>query len=504
MSACSHRMMVLAGDLGSAFRVLGLTEKDYRGSLFKDSYVPLLGNDEVLSLTDPDRVKSIQREFLEAGADLVVANSRNANAFCQSRFRLENMAYDMAKAAAAVACDAIKDYSQNLSLQGHFVQRKFVVGWVGAPLKIFEEKSFAECVKTFALQIGGLLDGGADILWIESVFNSVVGKAALYAALKECERRGELFPIMVTKKVTDERGLLLAPHAVKSMWYGLSSYPLFSVGVDCGESDGLDFSPVRELDEAHVRTSCLLNGSQLDSFFKECEQSNRLPLNIVGGVSGILPENVRQLSRWLRGTKPRNIPANEGCLRLCGLDPVEVRRDQDVVQISENLWSASLVENAGKITRVNLDETSMGLDMMKEIRGPILIQSRHWEKLVQAMGTLPGKGIASSISLRDGERMFLAKAKEIQRHGFAICCSPVDERGPALSGADQCSVFDRMYKLLVGQLELQPTEILFDPVVYTLGFGEDQYQIFADELRKIANFVKKNLPSAHVMGKKPC
>lgn len=492
MNACSHRVMVMAGDFSAEFRLTEPSEETYRGELFADSFVPLFGNDEVLSLTAPQKVKKIQRDFFEAGADAVIANSGNANRFSQSKFRLENMAYDMAKASAEIARTAMDEYNADLSRLGKISQRKFVVGHVAALNTFPAEASFAELVQCFEEQARGLLDGGADILWVETAFNSLVGKAAVYAVVRECEIREELFPIVISKKLDECARKFTAPNAAKSVYHSLSGFPIFGIGMDFPNT----------LDNVHVRTVLILDDKQISSFALNFEQTNTLP-NVVGGFYGLNLESVRKLSRFVRGRKPRPIPANDGSLYLCGLEPLEIKRDSEIVQISENLWSATLAENASHITHVNLDKDSMSLQMMKEIRGPVLLQSSHWGTLARYMELLPGKGIASSIDLGGGEKLFLARAAEIRRLGFALSLKPVDENGLALGVARQCQVFERMYKLLVGRLDLRPTEILFEPQIFLWGFGEDSLLGYEAEMQNIANYVKENLPLAHVLGKRP-
>ena len=492
ISCCNHQVLVLDGGFNAVLQRLNLSEADFRGKMFADHFVELKGDNDVLCLTAPDKVKGIHLAFLEAGADLIEANTACASSFGQTKYRLEHMAYDIAKAGAQAACEAVKEFNAWRRVQGKMVTPKFVVG---AITSISSVTDFSELSMAYGEQVRGLLDGGADVLLVKSVSDMRNCKAALYAICKECEKRGELFPIMVSGSFVGSGGRMAAGLSAKAFWHSVSSFPIFSIGFNCG-LDAADIRTLmRDVDSARVRLSVCADKIIPDE----------VSVNIVGGCSETTPEAIRTFARVYAAKDPRKVPARDYNMLLGGLEPLELAPEHKLVSIVPP-------GKSGPIVRVDLDggladpkaEMPRFLKDLLETpsiaKCPVMIESIRWDTLLSGMENVQGKGIVKSISLKKGEDVFFFEAEEIRRHGFAVVCRAEDEQGPALTYERRTELMERMYRLLVGRLDFAPEDILFDPVVLPLGTGRDEYPDSAKEFIEACRFVKDNLPHAHVVG----
>lgn len=492
ISCCNHQVLVLDGGFNAVLQRLNLSEADFRGKMFADHFVELKGNNNVLCLTAPDKVKGIHLAFLEAGADLIEANTACASSFGQTKYRLEHMAYDIAKAGAQAACEAVKEFNAWRRVQGKMVTPKFVVGSIES---ISSVTDFGELSMAYGEQVRGLLDGGADVLLLKSVSDMRNCKAALYAICKECEKRGELFPIMVSGSFAGPDGRMAAGLSAKAFWHSVSSFPIFSIGFNCGLEAADIRTLMRDVDSARVRLSVCADKIIPDE----------VSVNIVGGCSETTPEAIRTFARVYAARDPRKVPARDYNMLLGGLEPLELAPEHKLVSIVPP-------GKPGAVVRVDLDggladpkaEMPRFLKDLLETpsiaKCPVMIESIRWDTLLSGMENVQGKGIVKSISLKKGEDVFFFEAEEIRRHGFAVVCRAEDEQGPALTYGRRTELMERMYRLLVGRLDFAPEDILFDPVVLPLGTGRDEYPDSAKEFFEACRFVKENLPHAHVVG----
>ena len=492
ISCCNHQVMVLDGGFNAVLQRLNLSETDFRGKMFADHFVELKGDNDVLCLTAPDKVKGIHLAFLEAGADLIETNTACASSFGQTKYRLEHMAYDIAKAGAQAACEAVKEFNAWRRVQGKMVTPKFVVGAIESIASVTD---FGELSQAYGEQVRGLLDGGADVLLVKAVSDMRNCKAALYTICKECEKRGELFPIMVSGSFAGQGGRMATGLSAKAFWHSLSSFPIFSIGFNCGLDAADVHSLMRDVDSARVRLSVCADKIIPDE----------VSVNIVGGCSETTPEAIRTFARVYAARDPRKVPARDYNMLLSGLEPLELTPGHKLVSIVPS-------GKAGTIVRVDLDggladpKTEMPRflkDMLEEpsiAKCPVMIESIRWDTLLSGMENVQGKGIVKSISLKKGEDIFFLEAEEIRRHGFAVVCRAEDEQGPALTYVRRTELMERMYRMMVGRLDFAPEDILFDPVVLPLGTGRDEYPDSAREFFEACRFVKENLPHAHVVG----
>ena len=497
------------GNFGVQLSLQMLKEKDYRGEMLVDHSVDLMGNNAVLCITAPDRVKKVHRAYLEAGADIIRTNTCNANSFGQSTYRLENMAYDIAKAGAAVAREAVIEYDDDVrncrtGKLGQVVERKFVAGCIGGlpgQGSGQDRAGFRELVDAFGEQVRGLLDGGADILLLDGVNDALEVKAALYAIDKVSNERGELVPIMVSGLVSGAEGRLSAGQAPEALRYSVSSYPIFCIGFEAagGESDA--FPHMKEMGNAPVRM-CVMENVDLAKIkphdsesVKECAKriwrySDGGLVSVVGGDRNSNPETVRFFVMALKGCRTRRIPARRYNMLLSGLDPMDLSREGPCMMVGKDAGA--------RILAVNLDE---GGDIVAagQARGPVMVESSKWDVLVSGLECVQGKGIARSISLAEGEEIFLVKAAEIRKRGFAVVCFAEDENGRAETFERETAIIERMYRLLIGKLNFQAEDIVFEPNVVKPDGGAlavDPVNL----LFKVCRYVKANLPYAHVLG----
>ncbi len=552
----SKRILILDGAFGTMLQRQGLLEKDFRGERFLEHSIELKGNNDVLCLTKPESVLAIHREYLEAGADIIETNTFSSTTIAQAEYGLESVAHEMAYRGACLAQKAIQEFNETRAQQGLPYKRCFVAGSIGPTSKTasmspdvldpsFRAVTFQELSDAYREQAKALLDGGADILMVETVFDTLNAKAALYGILEELESRNYLVPIMVSGTITDASGRLLAGQTAKAFYHSLSSYPIFSLGFNCalGAKDMLPH--LRDIAQAPLRISVHPNAGLPNQFGSYDETPEMMAkwiesfaeeglVNIVGGCCGTTPEFIKEFSKTCEGKLPRKIPEKKRHLLLSGLDALEITPESRFVNIGErmniagSLKFARLIregnfseavaigiaqaENGAQVIDVNLDDGLIDSKqtmvhflnlLMSEptvAHCPLMIDSSSFDVLLAGMRCVQGKGIVNSISLKEGEEAFLLKAKEIRRHGFAVVCMAFDEKGQATTYARKTEVCERMYKLLVEKISFPPEDILFDPNILTIGTGMEEHASYAKDYIETCRFIKENLPYAHIVG----
>ncbi len=552
----SKRILILDGAFGTMLQRQGLLEKDFRGERFLEHSIELKGNNDVLCLTKPESVLAIHREYLEAGADIIETNTFSSTTIAQAEYGLESVAHEMAYRGACLAQKAIQEFNETRAQQGLPYKRCFVAGSIGPTSKTasmspdvldpsFRAVTFQELSDAYREQAKALLDGGADILMVETVFDTLNAKAALYGILEELESRNYLVPIMVSGTITDASGRLLAGQTAKAFYHSLSSYPIFSLGFNCalGAKDMLPH--LRDIAQAPLRISVHPNAGLPNQFGSYDETPEMMAkwiesfaeeglVNIVGGCCGTTPEFIKEFSKTCEGKLPRKIPEKKRHLLLSGLDALEITPESRFVNIGErmniagSLKFARLIregnfseavaigiaqaENGAQVIDVNLDDGLIDsiqtmvhfLNLLMSeptvAHCPLMIDSSSFDVLLAGIRCVQGKGIVNSISLKEGEEAFLLKAKEIRRHGFAVVCMAFDEKGQATTYARKTEVCERMYKLLVEKISFPPEDILFDPNILTIGTGMEEHASYAKDYIETCRFIKENLPYAHIVG----
>ena len=506
-----------------------------------------LAASDSLVLTHPEAIESIHLEYLESGADIIETCSFNSNAVSQADYGMENECYKLNKTAAEIAKRAIKKFGGKC----------FVAGSIGPTSKASGMASkvedpagravtFRELANAYQTQIQGLLDGGADILLIETVFDTLNCKAALYAAELEQEARGIKVPVMVSGTISDASGRLLAGQTLEAFWNSVAGYDLFSIGLNCAlgaEEMGKHIAELSRI--ANTFISAYPNAGlpnplggydeTPEGMAKHIEKfADNGWVNIVGGCCGTTPETIAAMKKAVQNKAPRKIPEIKKKTRLSGLEPVEITENSNFTNIGErnnmagslkfakmireDNWgdaialSVAQIENGAQIIDINVDD---GLLNSKEkmrhfvnlyvsepaaAKCPIMLDSSDFEVLLAGMECFPGKGIVNSLSLKEGEEAFLKKAKEVKRMGFALVCMAFDEHGQASSYEKRIEVCKREYDLLTQKLNFNPCDIFFDPNVLSIGTGIAEHANYAKDFIETCKFIKANLPHAHIVG----
>ncbi|GBD31585.1 MAG: methionine synthase [Gemmatimonadales bacterium] len=544
--------MVLDGAMGTMIQRFKLNEADFRGERFRDHPRPLKGDNDLLSLTRPDVIASIHRAYFEAGADFAETNTFNSNRISQADYGLEHLVYELNLAAARLARDAADEFTAKTP-----DRPRFVIGILGPTNRTasispdvndpgYRNVTFDDLVTAYREQVEGLLDGGVDLLMVETVFDTLNCKAALFAIQETLERRGADIPIMVSGTITDASGRTLSGQTVEAFWNSISHAELFSVGLNCALG-ARDLQPhVEELSRiAGVFLSCHPNAG-LPNAFGEYEQSpeemaallrgfaERGWLNIVGGCCGTTPEHIRAIAGAVEGLKPRAIPEIEPYTRLSGLEPLTIRPETGFINVGERTnvtgsarfarliregnYEAALeiareqVQNGAQMLDVNMDEGLLDskaamvrfLNLIASepdiARVPIVIDSSKWEVIEAGLKCLQGKGVVNSISLKDGVGPFVEKAKRIRRYGAAVIVMAFDERGQADTYERKVEILTEAYRILTEEVGFPPQDVILDPNIFAVATGIEEHNEYALAYFKACRALKERLPRALISG----
>ena len=549
-----ERIVLLDGAMGTMIQAHHLGEAAFRGERFKDWPRDLKGNNDLLSLTQPQIIQAIHREYLEAGADIIEANTFNSTSISLADYGLENLAYELNVAGgrnARVAADGV--------MAAHPGRVCFVAGALGPTSKTaslspdvhnpaFRAVTFDQLVGAYSEQTRGLLDGGVDLLLLETVFDSLNSKAALFAIAQHFEDTGRQVPVMVSFTITDLSGRTLSGQTVEAYWNSISHHRLLSVGINCAlgpkemrpfieELAGIADIFVSAYPNAGLPNPMLPTGfpetpETLAPQLKEWAENGWL--NILGGCCGTTPAHIRALAGAVRGLPPRIPPKIKPATRLSGLEALTIRPEANFVNIGERTnitgsprfaklilagnYEAALaiakqqVENGAQIIDVNMDEGM--LDSEKAMttflnlvaaepdiaRVPVMIDSSKWSVIEAGLKCLQGKGIVNSISLKEGEEKFASRARLIRRYGAAVVVMAFDERGQADTFERKIEVCGRSYRILTRQAGFPAQDIIFDPNVLTVGTGIEEHSNYAVDFIRATKWIKENLPLARVSG----
>ena len=554
-SLLKQRILIIDGAMGTMIQQRRLSEADYHGERFKGWKKDLKGNNDLLNLTRPEIIEDIHRQYLEAGADIVETNTFNAQAVSLADYGMESLAYELSRAGAEAARRAA-----DTVMKAHPGRRCFVAGAIGPTTKTSSISTdvhnpaargvtYDELVAAYAVQANGLLDGGADILLVETIFDTLNARAAFFAIEHVFEERGARVPLMASVtfiQAGSNRGV--TGQTVEAFWNSISNVPLLSVGMNCALGPKEMRPLIEELSQiAPVHVSCYPNAGLpnplLPTGFPETphslapqlkEWAENGWLNIVGGCCGTTPDHIHCIADSVRGLKPREIPKVEPWLRLSGLDALTIRPETNFVNVGERTnvtgspkfaklilagnYEEALgvarqqVESGAQIIDINMDEGM--LDSEKAMttfvnlvssepdiaRVPVMIDSSKWSVLEAGLKCLQGKGIVNSISLKEGEEKFLQQAKLIRRYGAAAVVMAFDEKGQADSFERKKEVCARSYKLLTEKAGFPPEDIIFDPNVLTVATGMEEHNNYAVDFIEATRWIKKNLPRAKVSG----
>jgi 5-methyltetrahydrofolate--homocysteine methyltransferase len=551
-SALGRRILLLDGAMGTMLQALGLGEQDFRGERFADHQRELRGNNDLLCLTRPDVVEQVHRAYLEAGADLIETNTFNAQVISQADYGTEAAVADLNRAAAGIARRAADDYTARTP-----DRPRFVVGILGPTNRTaslspdvsdpgFRNVTFEQLAAAYRAQAAALLEGGVDLLMVETVFDTLNCKAALFAILGLLDELRLEVPLLVSGTITDASGRTLSGQTVEAFWNSVRHARLFSVGLNCALGAAQLRPHVEELAGlADTYVSCHPNAGLPNAMGGYDETPETMAalvadfatagiVNIVGGCCGTTPAHIRAIDEAIRGVPPRAVPTSPPACRLGGLEPLNIRPDSLFVNVGERTnvtgsskfaslikagaYDAALevarqqVENGAQVIDVNMDEAMLDSRAAMErflrlvaaepdiAKVPVMIDSSRWEVLETGLRNLQGKGIVNSISLKEGEAEFVAKATLVRRYGAAAVVMAFDEQGQADTVARRIEVCTRAYRILTDRVGFPAEDIIFDPNVFAVGTGIEEHNGYAIAFLEATRAIKRTLPGALVSG----
>ncbi|MBP1666125.1 MAG: 5-methyltetrahydrofolate--homocysteine methyltransferase, partial [Bacteroidetes bacterium] len=547
-----RKILILDGAMGTMIQKHRLREEDYRGNKFKEHPRLLKGNNDLLNLTNPEVIRNIHRDYLEAGADIITTNTFNSNRISQSDYGMEDQVYNLNFNAAQIAGEAIKSFENSPEPSEHFI-----AGSVGPTNRTASMSSdvndpgarsvtFDDLTGAYAEQIRGLIDGGVHILLIETIFDVLNCKAALYAIETVFEEKGRRLPVMVSGTITDASGRTLTGQTLEAFLISVSHFPLFSIGLNCA----LGAEQLRPfIQELSAKTGFYVSvhpNAGLPDQFGEYNQSAEFMasiiedfmkegwVNIAGGCCGTTPQHIRKIAEISKKYKPRQKPDIIKYTRLSGLEALTITPETNFVNIGERTnVSGSIkfarlikeekygealaiarnqVEGGAQVIDICMDEAMLDSEkamvrfvnlVMAEpdiAKLPLMIDSSKWSVIISALKCIQGKSVVNSISLKEGEDIFLKHAREIRKFGAAAVVMLFDEKGQADTFERRIEVAERSYKLLLDKLNFPPEDIIFDPNVLAVATGIEEHNNYAVNFIKAAQWIKKNLPFAKVSG----
>jgi 5-methyltetrahydrofolate--homocysteine methyltransferase len=549
-----ERIVVIDGAMGTMAQRYNLDEAAYRGVRFEDWPHDLKGNHDLLCLTQPRLVAEIHRQYLEAGADIIETNTFTAQSISLADYKLEHLAHEINLAAARIARQAVDSF-----VADHPDRICFAAGSIGPTNRTtslspdvnnpaYRAVTFAEVAEAYYEAVRGLMEGGVDILLVETVFDTLNSKAALFAIQKYFADSGSKVPVMCSFTITDASGRTLSGQTVEAYLNSVSHMDLFSIGINCalGPKEMRPF--IEELAAlAPLYVSAYPNAGLPDPLsptgFPETPETMAPQLldwarngwlNFVGGCCGTTPEHIRALAAAVEGCPPR-VPARvEPYLRLSGYEALALRPDTNFVNIGERTnvtgsprfarlilngqfeealaVARQQVENGAQLIDVNMDEGMLDSEaaMVKFLnliaaepdiaRVPLVIDSSKWSVIEAGLQCVQGKAVVNSISLKEGEEKFRESARLIRRYGAAVIVMAFDERGQADNYERRIEICERAYRILVDEIGFPPQDIIFDPNILTVATGMEEHNNYAVDFIRATKWIKDNLPLAKVSG----
>ncbi|MBD3410996.1 MAG: methionine synthase [Ignavibacteriales bacterium] len=548
-----ERVLVLDGAMGTMIQRRNFSEDDFRGERFRDSEKELRGNNDLLALTQPEAIKAIHKEYLDAGADLIETNTFSSTSIAQADYGLSAIAKELNREAARLAREAADEFTRATPEKPRFVAG--ALGPTNKTLSIspdvnnpgYRAATFDGLIAAYEEAAEGLVEGGADVLLIETVFDTLNAKAAIFAVERLGERLGIDIPLMISGTIVDMSGRTLSGQTTEAFWISVShARNLVSVGLNCSLGSPQMRPYIEELSRiATCRTSLYPNAGLPNEFGGYDETADYMAkilrdyaddgfFNIVGGCCGTTPDHIRAIAEAVEGLPPRKPAEEDDHLKLSGLEPLVVRPDSNFVNVGERTNVAgsrkfarlireekyeealsvalSQVEGGAQVIDVNMDEgmidseeamaTFINLVAAEpEIaRLPIMLDSSKWSVIEEGLKRLQGKGVVNSISLKEGEDVFKERARLIRRYGAAVIVMAFDEEGQAAELERKTQICERAYRILVEEVGFPPKDIIFDPNILTIATGIEEHNNYAVNFIEATRWIKERLPGARVSG----
>ncbi len=547
----SQRILILDGAMGTMIQRHSLTEADYRGARFVDHGKDLKGNNDLLILTRPDLIRGIHEEYLAAGADIVETNTFNSTSVSQADYGLEELVYELNLAGARLAREACDKYTEQTPDKPRFVAG--VLGPTSRTASIspdvndpgFRNVQFDELVENYLVAVQGLTDGGADLLLIETIFDTLNAKAAVFAVEQFFEQAGRRWPVMISGTITDASGRTLSGQTTEAFWNSLRHARPLTFGLNCALGAGELRQYVAELSRVcDCFVSAHPNAGLPNAFGGYDEAPEALAasirewadagiINVAGGCCGTTPDHIRAIAQALEGLAPRRPSGVPRELRLAGLEPCNIGSQSLFVNVGERTnvtgskafarlilngdydkavaVARTQVEAGAQVIDINMDEAMLDskaamsrfLNLLAGepdiARVPVMIDSSKWEVLEAGLKCLQGKGIVNSISLKEGVEPFLKHANLIRRYGAAAVVMAFDEQGQADTYKRKTEICQRAYQLLTG-IGFPAEDIIFDPNAFAIATGIEEHNNYAVDFIEATRWIRANLPLAGVSG----
>jgi 5-methyltetrahydrofolate--homocysteine methyltransferase len=553
LNLLEQRILVLDGAMGTMIQRHKLQEKDYRGTRFAAHSHPLMGNNDILVLTRPDIIYALHCDFLEAGSDIIETNTFNANPISQADYNASNLVKELNVEAARLARKAADVYTKKTP-----DKPRFVAGSIGPTNKTlslspdvnnpgFRAVSFQEVVDNYTLQLEGLIEGGIDLLLVETVFDTLNCKAALFSIEEFFNRTGVRIPVMVSGTVVDASGRTLSGQTTEAFWISIAHMPdLLSVGLNCALGSKQMRPFIAALAGIAESLVSVYPNAGLPNEFGEYDDSPDYMaaqiadfatsgfVNIVGGCCGTTPQHIKAIAEAVKTLKPRQRPIKHHELQLSGLEPLHVNSTTGFINIGERTnvtgskkfarlikegnYDEALsiarqqVENGAQVIDINVDEGMLDSEqVMKEFlnliasepeisRVPVMIDSSKWSVIENGLQCVQGKSIVNSISLKEGEKLFKERAHKVLQYGAATVVMAFDEQGQADSYERRIAICKRAYDILTREVGFPPEDIIFDPNVLTVATGIEEHNNYAVDFIQTVRWIKENLPYAKISG----
>ncbi len=550
--ALANRILLLDGAMGTMIQAYELDESIFRGSAFRSHSVDLKGCNDLLSLTQPHLIEEVHCQFLAAGSDIIETNTFNTTSISMADYQLQDCIYDLNLAAAQVARRAVDGFSAKTPDKPRFVAG--AIGPTSAALSLspdvndpgFRTHTFDQVVASYYEQVRGLMDGGVDLLLTETIFDTLTGKAALFAIDKYFSEHKVRVPLMISGTITDQSGRTLSGQTIEAFWLSIAHMNPLSVGINCALGAG-DMRPYIETLShfSSALTSCYPNAGLPNEFGEYDDTPKHMAgvlgdfaeqgwLNMVGGCCGTTPDHIQAIAEAVEGKAPRTSPKRPDLSRYSGLEPMIIYPDSNFTMVGERTnvtgskrfarlikdkdYQAALevardqVEGGANIIDVNLDEGLLDskAEMTKFLnliaaepdisRVPIMIDSSDFEVIEAGLKCVQGKAIVNSISLKEGEEVFRQHAQTVIRYGAAVVVMAFDEKGQATTSEDKVRICQRAFKILTQEMGMHPTDIIFDPNILTVGTGIEEHNGYAVSFIEAVREIKKVCPGAKTSG----
>ena len=542
------RILVLDGAMGTMVQSYNLTEADFRAERFKDHTSDLKGNNDLLCLTRPDVVGEIHKAYFDAGADIVETNTFNANAISQQDYDTERLAYEINLEAAKIAKSTAALFSD---------KPRFVAGALGPTNRTaslspsvndpgFRNINFDELKDAYYDQARGLSEGGVDLFLIETVFDTLNCKAALYAVRELLEKQNRDIPVLVSGTITDASGRTLSGQTVEAFWHSIRHANLTAVGLNCALGAEQIRPWLDELSAAADTYAFVYPNAGLPNEFGEYDETPEAMaviikefsesglVNLVGGCCGTTPDHIKAIAGAVADVEPRKIPKLDSLTKLSGLEPVTIRPDSNFVNVGERTnvtgsarfrslikednYEEALsvarqqIENGAQVIDVNMDEGLLDSEKAMETflrmiasepdiaKVPVMIDSSKWSVLEKGLKNLQGKGIVNSISMKEGVEEFKRQANVIKKYGAAVIVMAFDEEGQADTYERKVNICTRAYNILIEEVGFPPEDIIFDLNIFAVATGIEEHNEYAKAFIDATRTIKETLPSVHISG----